>query len=410
MGFLGSLGVLLGSANAADSWPQFRGPTGQGLSTATNVPIRWSTSENVAWKTPISGSGWSSPVVANGKIFLSSAVSTNGSVELRALRVDAATGNVDWSTKVFERDAGGTGQLHSKNTLASPTPIIEGDRLFVHFGPNGSAALSVEGEVIWAKNEIIYSPVHGGGGSPVLVDGVLVFSCDGASDPFLAGLDAKTGSIKWKTPRKTHAKRTFSFATPLVITDDNVTQIISPTSGFVGAYSPATGAELWRVEYGEGYSVVPRPVFAHGALYVSSGFDRPIMHAINPKGAKGNATESNVKWTINKGAPTTPSSLVVGNELYFVSDGGIATCADATSGKVHWSERVGGNYSTSPISAEKRIYFINEAGVATVIKAATKFETLATSDLGEKALASPAAVDNALFIRTEHHLWKIANR
>ena len=167
------------------------------------------------------------------------------------------------------------------------------------------------------------------------------------------------------------------------------------------------GRELWRVGYGEGYSVVPRPVFAHGLLFLSSGFDAPILHAIKPAGASGDATATNIVWTQRKGAPNTPSALVLGDEVYFVSDGGIATCADARTGAVHWSERLGGNFSASPVAAEGRVYFQNEAGVGFVVKAARTYEVLATNDLGEKTLASYAVADGALFIRSEGHLRKI---
>lgn len=387
---------------AAAEWPQFRGPTGQGISTATNVPIKWTATEKVAWKTPIPGLGWSSPVVAQGKVFLTSALSDGGKISLRALRIDAATGKIDWNNELFSIDAGAAGAMHKKNTLASPTPLVDGQRVFVHFGPNGTASLDLDGKILWKKNDIKYPSVHGGGGSPTLVGDALIFSCDGASDPFLLALDANTGAPKWKTPRNTHAKNTFSFSTALAITNAGGAQIISPTSGFVGAYNPANGAELWRVRYGEGYSVVPRPIFASGLVILSSGFDRPILHAIDPANAA-------IKWTISKGAPNTPSPVALGSEVFFVSDAGIASCADVATGEVHWSERLGGGFSASPIAAENRLYFVNESGVSTVLKASKKFEPLATNDLGERSLASPAALHNALLIRTENHLWKISS-
>jgi outer membrane protein assembly factor BamB len=177
----------------------------------------------------------------------------------------------------------------------------------------------------------------------------------------------------------------------------------------VGGYDPADGRELWRVLYGSGYSVVPRPAFAHGLLYVSSGFDSAVLYAIRPQSAKGDATKTHVAWTIRKGAPNTPSPLVAGDELYLVSDGGIATCADARSGKVHWTERLpGGKFSASPVYADGRVYFQNEEGDGFVVKAGKKYELLAENELGERSLASYAVADGALFIRTDKHLWKIA--
>jgi outer membrane protein assembly factor BamB len=298
-------------------------------------------------------------------------------------------------------------KIHSKNSLASPTPIVRAGRVYVHFGHMGTAALDLSGKVLWKQTDIKYSPVHGNGGSPTLVGDLLIFGCDGVSNPFLAALDANTGAIRWKTPRNTPARSQFSFCTPLLIEVDAGRELISPASGFVGAYNPADGRELWRVRYGEGYSVVPRPVYAGGLLFLSSGFDRPVIYAINPKGAQGDATDTHVAWTATKGAPTTPSPLVIGDKLYLVSDGGIASCFDAGTGKMHWSERLGGGFSASPVAAEGRIYFQNESGVGYVMKAGTKYELLAKNDLGERSLASPAILDNCIFIRTESHLWRI---
>jgi outer membrane protein assembly factor BamB len=271
----------------------------------------------------------------------------------------------------------------------------------------GTAALDLDGKILWKQTSIKYSPVHGNGGSPAFVDGLLIFGCDGASDPFLIALDAKSGEVKWKSPRNTPAKSQFSFSTPLLVKVDGVEQLITPFSGFVGAYEPRTGEEIWRSGYGEGYSVIPRPVYAHGLLFVSSGYDRPVIYAVNPKGAKGDVTDSAIAWQQAKGAPNTPSMLAVGDELYVVSDAGIATCFDAKSGKTHWSERLGGGFSASPVFAEGKIYFQNEEGVGYVVKAGTEFQLLAKNELGERTLASPAVLDNTILIRSASALWRI---
>ncbi len=396
------------TAAAETEWPQFRGPTGQGISAATGLPLEWNANKNVAWKVAIPGRGWSSPIISRGRIYLTSAiVDPAGETTLHALAADAADGRIVWDTEIFHPDAEGTAAMHRKNTLASPTPLIAGDRIYVHFGHLGTAALDLTGKVVWRQTELKYPPTHGTGGSPVLIDDALIFSCDAQRDPFVVALDAATGAVRWKTPRNSPAKKQFSFCTPLVIQNDGATQVISPGSGFVGAYDPKDGRELWRVGYGEGYSVVPRPVFAHGLLFLSSGFDAAVFHAIKPAGATGDATATAIAWTQRKAAPHTPSAVVVGDEVYFVSDAGIATCADARTGDVRWSERLGGNFSASPIAAEGRLYFQNEAGIGYVVKAARTFELLATNDLGEKTLASPAAIDGALFIRSEGSLQKI---
>lgn len=400
------IGACVLSTSLAADWPQFRGPGGQGHAEAKDLPTTWSDTENVAWKQAIPGAGWASPIVHRGRIYLTTAVpAANGNQSLRTLCLDAKEGKVLWNTEVFSATPVGG---HKKNSHASPTPLTDGQRLYVHFGPYGTAALDLQGKIIWRNSGLKYSSVHGNGGSPALAGNALVFSCDGANNPFIIALNKATGETLWRTPRDLGAKRTFSFSTPLVITNEGQAQIISPTSGGVVAYDPKNGREIWRLRYPEGYSVVPRPVFGHGMIYVSSAFDRPVVYAIRA-GGKGDITESHLAWSINKGAPNTPSPLLVGNELYFVSDSGIMTCADAKTGSVHWQERVGGNYSASPIHADGKIFVQSEEGVGTVLKAGTKFEVLARNDVKERTLASYAVSDGALLIRTEGHLLRVEN-
>jgi outer membrane protein assembly factor BamB len=402
------LACLVSNSLCASDWPQFRGPTGDGKSGAKNVPVEWSATEHVAWKQPIPGVGWSSPVLAGGKLFLATAVGEGDEpVSLHALCVNAADGHIEWNTEVFKPESTVAQEMHSKNSMASATPIVHGDRLYVHFGHMGTAALDLAGNVIWRQTSLGYHPRHGNGGSPLLLGDLLIFSCDGMEDPFVAALDRATGDVRWKQPRNTTAAKTFSFSTPTEIDIDGSKQVISAGSGFVAAYDPADGHEIWRVRYGEGYSVVPRPVFANDLLFVASGFERPVLYAIDPKGARGDATETNIVWTLDRGAPLTPSVLAAGDELYFVSDNGVATCIDARTKKNHWTKRLGGDYSASPLLAEDRIYFQSEAGVTTVVKAATEYESFATNDIGERTLASPIATDGAIFIRSESHLWRV---
>src|SRR5438093_3828787 len=405
-----AVALCLGSIGAAGDWPQFRGPDGQGHSDATGVPVRWSATENVAWKVAVPGRGWSSPVLAGGRVFLTTAVQNTcgkSGLSLRARCLDSADGKTAWDVEVFRPDPAKARAMHQKNSPASSTPLVSGDTLIVHFVHRVTAARVLSGSVRWRQTSINYPPVHGNGGSPALAGDLLVFTCDGASDPFMAALDAGSGAPRWKTPRHSPARSQFSFSTPLVIDVDGKKHIVSPTSGFVGGYDPPDGREIWRVRYGEGYSVVPRPVFAHGLLYVSSGFDTPILYAIRPSGAAGDATDTHVAWRLRKGAPLTSSPLVVGEELYMISDTGVATCADAKTGNVHWTHRLDGNFSASPVSAEGRVYLQNESGVGFVVKAARSFELLGENDLGERSLASYAVSDGAVFIRTESHLYRI---
>ncbi len=377
-----------------------------GQSAAKNVPVRWSATENVVWKQEVPGAGWSSPVLAKGKLYLTTAIQTPaGGLTLKALAYDAKTGKPVWETTTFESSVSGP-SIHSKNGQASPTPIVTDDRLYVHFGHHGTAALDLKGGVVWRQDAIRYTPVHGNGGSPALVDGLLVFGVDGASDPRVVALDARDGKVRWETPRETPAKRKFSFSTPLVIVDGGKSQVISPGSGAVCAYDPTTGTELWRVRYGEGYSVVPRPVLSGGLLFLASGYDRPVVYAIRP-GGKGDVTDSHVVWTLAKGAPNTPSMVVVDDLLYCVSDAGIASAIEAATGKGVWSERLGGDFSSSIVHADGRLYFQNEAGVGFVVKPGRQFELIARNDLAERTLASYAVDDGTLYIRTAGHLYRV---
>ena len=408
--FLALLG-LAALRTQAEDWPEFRGPTGQGYSLESGLPLKWSATENVVWKSKVPGQGWSSPVVVQGKVYLTSALLNEGGVNglsLHALCFDAKTGKSLWDVEVFPPDQNKIVGIHSKNSHASATPIIENGKVYIHFGHHGTACLDTSGKVLWKNNSLKYSPVHGNGGSPAIVGDLLVFSCDGASEPFIAALKKQSGELAWKVPRVSDAKKKFSFNTPLLITVNGHQEIISAGSGVVSGLAPKDGHELWRVRYGEGYSVIPRPVLADGMLFIGTGYDRPLVYAIKT-GGSGDVTETHVAWTMTKGAPNTPSLLVVGKEVYFVSDGGIATCADAKTGKVHWQERLGGDFSASPTLAEGRIYFLNEQGSCSVVKPGIEFEKLAVSELGERSLASPAFSDHAIFIRTAENLYRIEN-
>lgn len=403
LGFLLLLPVVLGARG--ENWPEFRGPTGQGIATAKGLPAEWSATKNIAWKKAVPGKGWSSPVVVDGVIYLTAAVANEAesSLSLRALALDARDGSTRWGVEVFQNPAD---KAHSKNSHASPTPIVEGRRLYVHFGHLGSACLDLDGKVLWRNSQFKYSSVHGNGGSPALTDDAMVFSCDGASDPFIVAIAKSDGKLLWRTSRVSDAGRKFSFSTPLVITVKGQKQIISPGSGVVCALDPKSGKEIWRVRYGQGYSVVPRPVFAHGLVFLSSGFDRANILAIRPDG-QGDVTDTHVAWTHSENAPKTPSLLVVGDEIYAASDNGFATCLDAKTGKLHWSERLAGGFSASPVFADGKVFMQNEAGTGFVLKPGKTFEKLGENKLGEGTLASYAIVDNALFIRTDKSLFKI---
>ena len=387
-----------------NDWPQFRGPTGQGHSTETGLPIEWSESRNIVWKTPVPGRGWSSPVVADGHIWLTTATKDKGT-SLRALAYDVENGRELINVEVFHlRSADLT---NPKNSHASPTPIVEGDRVYVHFGAQGTAALSTSGEIIW-KTRLPYESQHGNGGSPTLYGDLLIVSCDGSDDAFVAALDKRTGKTRWRASRRQPFDQAYS--TPLVIRVGERDEIVSVGAYRTAAYDPETGKEIWRVSYADGFSNVPRPVYGHGLVYIATGFQQPSLLAVRADGT-GDVTKTHIAWTLRRAAPLTPSPLLVGDELYVVNDGGIATCLDAKSGAPRWIQRLGGgDYSASPVLADARIYFLSESGVATVIAPGKEFRRLATNTLDGDTLASMAISARSIFIRTDSHLYRIAEK
>ncbi len=412
--------LLVRPAVAADDWPEFRGPDRQGHADVNNLPLRWGPKKNVTWRIEVDGQGWSSPSLAQGRLYLTAAVpilrtepepaseeADKPDWSLRALCFDAASGRKIWDKEVFLQPGAKAPRIHRKNSHASPTPLIDQDRLYVHFGHLGTACLTTAGETIW-KRTISYKPVHGNGGSPALADGKLVFSVDGAVRRSVLALDAGTGKTIWEHDRPLDPKKHFSFSTPQVIDVNGQQQVISPGSDVVEGLDLQTGQSIWYLQY-DGYSVIPRPVFAHGLVFLGTGYDRPKVLAIDPTGT-GEVTNSHLRWSLTRGAPHTPSLLVVGQALYMVSDRGVASCVDALTGSVHWQKRLGGNYSASPVLADGRIYFQSEEGKATVIEPKTKYSQLAVNDLQERTLASYAVGDGAIFIRTAQALYRIEKK
>jgi outer membrane protein assembly factor BamB len=403
----GSAGLLLSAlvtleATAAAQWPQFRGPTGQGHSDARGLPLEWGESRNVVWKTPVPGRGWSSPIVADGRVWLTTAVKEQGG-SLRLLAFDVGTGRELVNAEVFHTRSGDP--INAKNSLASPTPVVEGERVYVHFGADGTAAVTTSGEIVWTQR-LRYESQHGNGGSPILYEDLLVFSGDGSDTAFVVALDKATGEIRWRTRRRAPADQAYS--TPLVIRVGDRDQLVSVGAYRAAAYDPASGREIWRVGYRDGFSNVPRPVYGHGLVYIATGFQQPMLLAVRADGT-GDVTQSHIAWTMTRAAPLTPSPILVGDELYTVSDIGIANGVDAKTGDILWQQRLGGNYSASPVFADGRIYFLSEEGVTTVIEPGRTFRRLATSALDGFTLASMAVAEESFFIRSHTHLYRIAS-
>ena len=412
--------VCIASLARAEDWPQFRGPNGDGISTEHGLPSEWGAEvdgkqQNVAWKLEIPGKGWSSPSLSRGRLYLTSAVPREGAEEgssdlsLRAMCIDAKTGKFLWDKEIFVQEGKSAPKIHSKNSHASPTPLVDSQRVFVHFGHQGTACLDLEGNIRWSTRELSYVPVHGNGCTPILVDGGLIFSCDGGKDPFVACLEADTGKLKWKFNRPGESPKRFAFCTTTVISVNGKQQVISVGAGIVNALDPNTGEDIWHVKHG-GYSVIPKPLFGHGLVFLSTSYDTASVMAIRPDG-RGDVTESHVEWTLKKGAPHTPSLLLLGRDLYMVADKGVATCVDALTGEQYWQERIGGNYSSSLLYADDKIYIQSEEGKTLVLKPGTTFEKpIETGFQTERTLASYAVGDGALFIRTEKNLYRVQSQ
>ena len=411
---------FIGVPAIGEDWAQFRGPTGQGISAAKGLPTRWDATQNVRWRQELPGEGWSSPVVLKNRIYLTTAVPVGeqGIVEestfkkkvengfaLRCLCLDAETGQVIWDTEVSQVPPK-TG-IHPKNSHASCTPVVTGDRIFVHFGTFGTAALDLDGNRLWVT-EIKYKPVHGCGGSPVCYKDLLILNCDGGDEAFVIALDQATGQERWRTPRQIDTGRTFSFSTPLVINAGGRATLVSPASDAVYGYDPDSGKQLWLAQYPNKWSIVPRPVFANGLILVCTGYEGPAeLLAIRP-GGQGDVTETHIVWREDKFVPHSPSPLIHDGAVYLVSDSGIASCRELATGKLYWKKRLGDDHSASPFFADGRIYYLSEEGVCTVIEANPhEYQEVAKNDLQERTLASMVPHEKAILLRTASSLYRL---
>lgn len=420
---------------AEDEWPQFRGPKGNGHSDATGLPLKWSESENIVWKTAIPGSGHSSPVISGNQIWLTTAIvnplpeeeqkrrlakepnpvglEIAGGVSLRAICVDRNTGEIMKNILLFDVET--PAPIHSLNSYASPTPVIEAGRVYCHFGTYGTACIDTKTfEIVWRDTSLKVDHQNGPGESPILWRDLLIANYDGIDKQFVAARDKATGEVVWKTKRSGQMpqKREFqkAYSTPHIIEEGGKAQLISPGSDWVYSYDPLTGNEIWRANYGQlGFSTVPRPVVGHGMVYIITSFVQSRLLAVKYDG-QGDVTSTHIVWKSDRQVPKKPSALLFGEELYLVSDGGVGTCIDALTGDIHWTQRLGGQYSASPLLAEGRIYVFSQEGKTLVLKPGTKYEELAENQLDAGFMASPAVAGKALFLRTETHLYRVEEK
>ena len=411
---------------AETNWTEFRGPAGNGVSTATNLAAHWSEQENIKWQTPVHGKAWSSPVIWEKQVWLTSA--TEDGRELFIVCVDRETGQVIRDLKLFDVEK--PQAAIAFNSYASPTPAIESGRLYASFGSPGTACLDTEtAKVLWARRDIECNHYRGAGSSPILFSNLVILNFDGSDVQFVLALDKQTGRTVWQSNRsidfkdlgpdgKPEMNGDFrkAFATCQIASFDGQLTLLSQGSKALYAYDPRFGYELWRVEERNNYSGCTRPVVGNGIVFVPSGFSSGQILAIRP-GRKGEvidanspqpgATQLQVVWKAKHNAPKKPSLLLAGDLLYAVDDNGTATCWEAATGTNVWTEHIGGHYSAAPLAGAGKIYFFSEDGKTTVLAAGREFHKLAENQLGDGFMASPAVSGNALFLRSRSRLYRI---
>ncbi len=398
--------------DGAESWAEFRGSHGDGMARAgSHPPLRWSEGENIRWRVDIHGKGWSSPVVWNDQIWMTTA--TDDGKQMFAVCVDRPTGRIVHDILVFENE--NPRFCHPTNSFASPTPVVTDGRIYVHFGSYGTACLdTLTGARLWERRDLPCDHWRGPGASPILDDGRLYIAFDGYDLQYVVALDATTGDTVWKKDRNIDygsddGDLKKAYCTCQVITHNGRHQLISPSAAETISYDPQTGEELWRVRHG-GMNTATRPLYADGLVFITVGDAvagiKPTLLAVRPEGT-GDITAEAIAWTNDKTPPKRSSPLVVDDLLFTISDDGVAMCLEATTGEIVWRSRIAGNYRTSPVYAAGRIYFANLEGDVNVIAADRDFQLLASNHLEHGFQASPAIVGNAIYLRSTKRLYCI---
>lgn len=426
-------GILLAATlSAADEWPQFRGPGSQGKCESTAIPLTWSESENVVWRTEIPGEGHSSPVISGDQIWLSTAITRPlspeaeaerlsqvkdprnlklvGALQLQAIQINRHTGAIERTITLFEVEE--PEPKHTLNSYASPTPVIAGGQVYFHFGTYGTACVDrSSGDIVWKNDQLHVDHQNGPGSSPAIWEDRLIVHFDGMDQQFIAAFHRMTGEIVWQTERSgvmsdvREMKK--AYGTPLIVETNDRPIVISPAADWVYGYDARDGSEVWKAAYGQlGFSTVPCPVVAGDTAYIATSFMQSRLLAVRFTGS-GDVTESHIRWISDKQIPKKPSMLVSDRRLYFVSDSGIVRCVDTDTGEDIWFERLPGEYSASPLLAGGRIYFFNQTGITTVVEDSGSFRELAQNRLEDGFMASPAVAGDALFLRTTRALYRI---
>ncbi len=409
-------GVLpLGSFGAdriqTPAWPGFLGPTQQGHAESNaKPPIEISETSHLTWKKPISGSGYSSPVIADRQIWITSARLEEH--QLCATCYDLETGDILFDVVVFEPEE--WEEIHNQNSHASPSPVIDQKFVYVNYGSNGTAAIDRQtGEVVWRNTELKVDFLTGAGSSPMVYHDTIILNMDGADQQYCVALNKDDGSIRWKTARsqpfrdKEETKRCFN--TPLILYADGKQikedLVISLGADQLHAYNPIDGSEVWHITY-IGFSTVPHAICDGEFLYFCTGFPKSKLMAVK-LGGHGKVTDTNVAWVHERGASSIPSPLLIDDLIYMPTEKGIFFCIDPNNGEIVYQERLGGKFSGSPVYANGLIYTTTEEGKMLVIKPGKEFEIVHETTLdGGMIHATPAIVGNTIIQRTEKFLYR----
>lgn len=401
-------GFTSAKLHAQNEWPQLLGPNGDGRADKAQIAIQWSESKNIRWKTPIHGQGWSSPVIWGNQIWMGTAKPDG--TEFFAVCVDKESGKIIHDLKIF--DEAKPRFKHAFNSYASPSPVIEEGRVYMHFGSYGTAALdSKSGKILWSRRDLPCDHFRGPGSSPLLYKDSLIIHYDGADVQYIVALHKDTGKTLWKKDRDVeygtnNGDFKKAYCTPGLFEVDGKLQLISPTSKATLSLNPENGEEYWRITYGE-FSATARPQYADGLFYINTGFSKAQLVAVKA-GGQGDITKSHIQWSTKKAIGSKPTQIVVDGLIYSAADkGGIIACIDAKTGKYHWTERIGGEYTASPLFANGHVYFFDQKGKTTVIKASRNFEVVSTNELEEGFMASPAVSGNSLFVKTKKAIYRI---
>ncbi len=411
------------------NWPQWRGPDGQGHAAAKNVPVEWSEAKGIMWKTEAPGRGHSSPVIWGKQLWITTAnekpaskeeterrlkantgdqpVTVLESASLRAVCLDRDTGRILHDIEVL--NAREPQWVHQLNSYATPSPVIEDGRLYCHFGSNGTACVdTAAAKVLWTSTDLQVMHENGPGSTPVLWQDRLIIHFDGSDRQFVAALDKHTGKLAWKTARsgemRENGQMKKAYGTPLVIDMNGQPAVVSTGADWVYGYDPAGGSELWRISYGQlGFSMSVRPVAGDGMFFFSTCFSKPEIFAVKYAGVP----KPEVVWHDSKSGPNMASPVFHDGMLFYVSDGGILSCVDAKTGQPHYRERIRGRFSSSPLLADGKLYCCSREGMTFVVEAKKEFKVLAENKLDGAIMASPAALDGALFLRTDKAMYRM---